>query len=150
MIYDNLNNFEKYTCLHPHFTDVLNFLDPEPCTGFQDGRYDINDQGTFTIIETYETKEAADCFIECHRKYIDVQVVIEGVERVGVCHRSGCDASPYDEEKDFQKLEGDVDFVTLGTGSFMIFFPDDAHMPKVKHGEDPETVKKAVFKVPVL
>jgi YhcH/YjgK/YiaL family protein len=135
--------------MHPHFIDVLKFMDPEPCAGLPDDKYEVNEQGTFAIIETYETKEVSDCFIECHRKYIDVQVVIEGMERVAVCHRSACDESPYDEEKDFQKLKGDVDFITLEAGSFMIFYPDDAHMPKVKHGESSVTVKKVVFKVPL-
>lgn len=149
MIHDKTVNFNKFKCMHKHFADVLRFLEVAPISEQSDGKYEINDQGAYVIIDTYETKEISDCFIECHRKYIDVQVVIEGIEHVGVCHRSACEAFPYDEEKDFQKLKGDVDFLALGAGSFMIFYPDDAHMPKVRYGEASETVKKAVFKVPV-
>ncbi|MBI5664509.1 MAG: YhcH/YjgK/YiaL family protein [Nitrospirae bacterium] len=149
MIYDTIENFKQYVCIHKHFTDVLRFLESAPVSERPDGRYEINDQGAYVVIETYETKDVSDCFIECHRKYIDVQVVIEGIERVGVCHRSACDAFPYDEEKDFQKLKGHTDLLALGAGSFMIFYPDDAHMPKVRYGGATGKVKKAVFKVPV-
>ena len=31
-----------------------------------------------------------------------------------------------------------------------LFYPDDAHMPKVRHGKSLAMVKKVVFKVPVL
>lgn len=149
MIYDKTDNFNKYTCMHKHFADVLHFLESEPVSKRPDGKCEINDQGAYVIIDTYETKDESDCFIECHRKYIDVQVVIEGIEHVGVCQRSACEAFPYDEEKDFQKLKGDTEMLTLGAGSFMIFYPDDAHMPKVRYGASSGTVKKAVFKVPV-
>jgi len=150
MIYDKIIKFGQYHCMHKHFADVSRFLESTPLSKRPDGKYAINDQGAYVIIETYETKEASACFIECHRKYIDVQVVIEGIERVGVCHRTACDEFPYDEEKDFQKLKGDTDLLTLEAGSFMIFYPDDAHMPGVRYGECKGMVKKAVFKVPVI
>lgn len=135
--------------MHRHFADVAKFLDSVPISKLSDGKYEINEQGAFAIIETYETKEASDCFIECHRRYIDVQLVIEGIERIGVCHKSACDEHAYDEEKDFQKLEGETELLTLKAGGFMIFYPEDAHMPKVRHGHSSGIVKKAVFKIPV-
>jgi len=135
--------------MHKHFPDVLRFADAEPLSERSDGKYDLNGEGAFAIIETYGTKEASDCFIECHRKYIDVQLVIQGIECIGFCRREECDEHAYDEEKDFQKLEGDPDLLTFREGTFMVFYPDDAHMPKVKYGDSSETVKKVVFKIPV-
>ncbi|MEW6600374.1 MAG: YhcH/YjgK/YiaL family protein [Nitrospirota bacterium] len=149
MIFDKIENFRQYVCVHDHFIDILRFLEAMPISDRPDGKHEINDKGAYVSIETYETKNISDCFIECHRKFIDVQVIISGIERIGVCHRSACEALPYNEEKDFQKLEGDTDLLTLSSGGFMIFYPDDAHMPKVKHGTAPERVRKAVFKVPV-
>jgi biofilm protein TabA len=149
MIYDTIDNFAQYHCIHKHFMDVSRFLEATPGPERSDGKYEINDQGAYVIIETYETKDVSDCFIECHRKYIDVQVLIEGIEHVGVCHRSACAEFSYDEEKDFQRLTGDADLLALGAGSFMIFYPEDAHMPKVRYREASRKVKKAVFKIPV-
>ncbi|MBI4827189.1 MAG: YhcH/YjgK/YiaL family protein [Nitrospirae bacterium] len=150
MIFDKIPNFIKYQCVHNHFIDILKFLDAEPIADRPDGRYEINHQGSYVAIESYQTKDTPDCFIECHRKYIDVQIMIDGVEGMGVCRKSECDEpSPYDEEKDLQKLKGDADMLTFRAGSFMVFFPDDAHMPKIKYGDSSGMVRKAVFKVPV-
>jgi len=135
--------------MHKQFPDVLRFIESEPLSERSDGKYDLNAEGAFAIIETYTTKEVSDCFIECHRKYIDVQLVVQGIEYVGVCNRAECDENEYDEEKDFQKLEGDSDLLAFRDGSFMVFYPEDGHMPKVKYGNSSETVKKVVFKIPV-
>lgn len=150
MIFDTLNNFRQYQCVNNHFIDISKFLDTEPIADRADGRHEINHQGSYVMIESYQTKDASDCFIECHRKYIDVQIMIVGVESMGVCRKSECnESSAYDEEKDLQKLMGEADMLTFRAGSFMVFFPDDAHMPKVKYGESSGIVRKAVFKVPV-
>ena len=135
--------------MHKQFPDVLRFVESELLSELSDGKYELNGEGAFAIIETYRTKEVSDCFIECHKKYIDVQLVIQGIERIGVCGRAECDEHAYDEEKDFQKLEGNPDMLTFREGSFMVFYPDDAHMPKVKYGDSLETVKKVVIKIPV-
>lgn len=149
MIYDKRENMREYVCLHRHFIDVMKFLDSEPVSKRPNGKYEIHDDGVYVIIEGYQTREPADCFIECHRNYIDVQVIMEGTELMGVCHKSACRELAYDAERDCQKLTGNVDLLTFREGSFMIFFPEDAHMPGMKHGEFPGFVKKAVFKVPV-
>lgn len=149
MIFDKIKNLEHYGAVHRHIIDVVRFINEETCSGCEDGTYGINNEGAFVTIETYETKDAAECCIECHDSYIDVQVMIDGVERAGVCHRAACSELDHDPGRDFRKLEGAVDFLTLRAGSFMIFFPDDGHMPKVRLGPSPETVRKAVFKLPV-
>jgi YhcH/YjgK/YiaL family protein len=86
--------------------------------------------------------------IECHRRHIDIQILIRGVEEIGVCHRFDAVVSAWDEERDFETLEGDVDFITLRPGSFVIFLPQDGHMPKIRHGGS-VSVRKIVIKVPV-
>lgn len=149
MIFGKIHDLKQYQCLHSHFIDILNFLDTEPIADRPDGRYEINRNGSYAAIESYKTKDASDCFIECHRKYIDLQIIIEGIESMGVCHKSECDESPYDEEKDLQKLKGEVNIITFRAGSFMIFFPYDAHMPKINYEGASGIVKKAVFKIPV-
>ena len=53
------------------------------------------------------------------------------------------------ETKDFQKLTGSVDFITLVPGMFTIFFPHDAHEPGVSSTSLAVAVKKIVFKIPV-
>ena len=59
---------------------------------------------------------------------------------------SGMSAGPYDAEKDFYKLEGSGDFITLRPGMFAILKPQDAHMPGMAIS-NPVSVKKIVIKV---
>jgi YhcH/YjgK/YiaL family protein len=55
----------------------------------------------------------------------------------------------YNPEKDIAFLSGDGDFITYSAGSYGIFFPEDAHMPKIAPGNKPGAVKKVVMKVRV-
>jgi YhcH/YjgK/YiaL family protein len=114
------------------------------------GKYKIGRKGTFALVQEYSTKDESEGFIECHRKFIDIQYLAKGSERVGVRAKSACaPLIPYDPEKDFQKLKGKVDFITLDPDVFAVFFPDDGHMPAIKYGKKNEKVRKIVVKVPV-
>lgn len=149
MIFDQLDNFPLYLPLHPHFADAWKFLrgcDPD---ALPPGRHEVNTRGAFVLVSEYVTRPLAESFIECHRNYIDIQLLTRGAEAVGICCRSSCRELPYDAEKDFLKLEGPADRLTLRPGSFAVFFPDDGHMPMLQLAEKPAEVRKLVFKIPV-
>lgn len=149
MVLDRLNNLPLYLPLHPQFAAALAFLESHATAELPSGRHEIDDAGAFALVSEYETRPLAEGFIECHRRYIDIQVLLSGRERVGYCSRDTARELPYDEEKDFLKLEGETDFFTLEPEVFAIFFPDDGHMPSIRIGDAPSAVKKIVFKIPV-
>lgn len=149
MIFDRLDNFGLYLSLHPLFEDAGRFMQRYGLNGLLPGRYEVGDRGVFALVSEYATKDPAACFIECHRRYIDIQFLPEGREKVGICSRQDCRAEEYDQEKDFQKLHGETDLITLRPGLFAIFFPDDGHMPQMSFADRPENVRKVVIKVPV-
>jgi len=152
MIYDTLNNFSKYLCLHPHFSDALTFLKAHEAdlSALEPGKYDINSDGAFASISEYQSKPEEEGFLEYHRKFIDIQIIIEGREKIGIAHKDHCMDLEYQEEKDLGKVEGTADFIAMDTTNFVIFFPQDAHMPQISSAEKRESVKKVVFKIPVL
>lgn len=150
MIFDSLKNFGNYLSLHPHFKDVYDFINKNDMETVAEGRHKINGNGAFLLVKEYLTKDPSETFIECHRKFIDIQLLAKGVERIGICNKDGCREFPYDADKDLQKLEGELNFIKLGLNSFAIFFPDDGHMPELNNSDSQEKVKKIVFKVPVL
>lgn len=78
-------------------------------------------------------------------------IALQGTEKAGYCHLHSCVSFEYDPRKDFQRLKTPehFDFIALAPEKFVIFFPDDAHMPKVMVGKSPTRMKKIVFKVPV-
>jgi YhcH/YjgK/YiaL family protein len=136
--------------VHSEFKKAFAFLCGKNLLTLPVGKYKIGRKGTFALVQEYSTKDESEGFIECHRKFIDIQYLAKGSERVGVRAKSACaPLIPYDPEKDFQKLKGKVDFITLDPDVFAVFFPDDGHMPAIKYGKKNEKVRKIVVKVPV-
>jgi biofilm protein TabA len=149
MIYDSLNNFSGHFCLHPYFRTVHEFMKNNDPASTAEGKYEVNNDGVFALISEYNTKGISEGFIECHRRYIDIQIILQGREKIGVCNIMDCKEYPYDPEKDLQKLAGEVSLINMIPGRFVIFFPQDGHMPQIQYSDFPEKVKKVVFKVPV-
>ncbi|MBI5073761.1 MAG: YhcH/YjgK/YiaL family protein [Nitrospirae bacterium] len=152
MIHDSLINLGMYLSLHPHFADVLAFLKKHEnnLSDLIPGSYGINNNGAYASVSEYESKPVSEGFLEYHRKFIDIQIMIEGREKIGIARKERCRDQGYEEEKDMGKLEGNSDFITMDRTCFAIFFPQDAHMPQISCSDQRKKVKKVVFKVPVL
>lgn len=105
----------------------------------------------FALEQVYFTKERQACFFESHRRYIDIQFILEGKERMDYCATKMLMVDlAYDVKKDFIKYH-DLNHMTsflLQKGDMAIFFPDDAHMPCLKT-DNTTLVYKTVVKVPV-
>ena len=121
---------------------------------YADGRYDLNEDGLFVNIMTYTTKLREEQKYEAHKKYIDVQYIIEGEEGFYLKDVSQMKEedllNAYDEESDIMFFANTVegDYHVLKGGQFLIMEPSCAHMPGVAPGE-PAHVRKMVVKIPV-
>lgn len=110
--------------------------------------------GIYANVEEYLTKSRSERKYESHRKYIDIQLMISGSEKMIVEEINNLEiCEPYDEEKDicfyYDNKQGKK--YELKEKSFMIFYPHQAHMPcvDVQDGVH-QKVKKIVFKVPYI
>ena len=150
MIYDEISNLKKYSAIHPLFKKVIEFVNSKNLKELENGKIELGDN-VIAIVDEYETGNIQNKFIECHRKFIDIQLVVSGIEKIGFCNRKYCKVTmEYSEENDFEKVEGDLDFLTLRAKEFAIFYPEDAHMPGVAYNNNNiDKVKKIVFKIPV-
>ena len=149
MILDSLSRLHNYLPCHRLFPKVLDFINSHNLSNIEIGKVDIG-EGVYVMISEYATDDISNKFIECHKKYIDIQIIIDGVEQVGICDKNECKIiEEYNKEKDLEKLEGRTDLITLKKGYFVIFFPQDGHAPGLKVGNSENRVKKAVFKVPL-
>jgi len=107
--------------------------------------------GMVAIESAYLSKARPDCFFESHRKFIDVQAVIEGAEIMEVAEVSRLTVTqPFIEERDFIKYAdcADASVLRADAGVVALFFPADGHMPSLAAGQ-PALVRKTVVKVPV-
>jgi YhcH/YjgK/YiaL family protein len=148
MIYDTLENFPKYFPAGSPLFRALSFA-----VAFEssrpDGRYEIESEKVFALISSYETCAASHNSFEIHRNYADVQVVVDGEEKVDVSLTSGLKAlGEYDKEKDKVSLQspGESTSLVMRPGYFAVIYPNEAHRPNCDlHGK--RHVRKIVVKV---
>ena len=148
MIIDNLTNAEKYISLHKDFKLVFDYLNNNNLETMECAKnIQIRGNEVFFNLDEYETKPTQK--LEAHKKYIDIQVVITGEEYMGYINIENTTVTEeYDETRDVMFLNGKVDKVLATNKNFVIFYPEDAHMPALSV-EEPKKVKKAIFKISV-
>lgn len=147
MIIDTLDRVALYRRLSPAVSEALHFLRTNDLKSMPDGRCELESDIDFAIVQTYETKPAAEKRWEAHRKFVDLQFVITGTEWMGYAPlETLTPVEPYDAEKDIAWYQGEGSFVRLPAGSFCILTPNDAHMPGVCV-DSPQTVRKIVIKI---
>jgi len=127
---------------------VFTFLKENNLEELPTGRYELEGPALYVNVDEYLTKNEEDARFEAHRKYADIQYVVSGKERIGVLPLGLTSVSvPYLEENDIVFLSTEENnYRPAQPGKFFVFFPDDAHQPCVKSGENAQ-VRKIVAKV---
>jgi YhcH/YjgK/YiaL family protein len=149
MIADTLNNASQYMNLSHGIAAALNFLKTQDLKNLSLGRHDIDGDNCFALVQVYDTKPTNQGKWEAHRKYLDVQFVVDGAERMGYAPVTTLAiTNEYDPSLDVAFFQGEGDFLTIQAGSFAIFAPQDAHMPQMAVCQ-PQSVRKIVVKVRV-
>ena len=148
MIVDLLSNSHLYRGLHPRIDRAFEYLHQTNLTALEPGDYEIDGESIYARVLAYTTRLPGNCEWEAHRRYIDLQVMVEGAERIAYTPLSSMTPGEYDEAKDFLHLSGTGDPVTLSSGSFMLLWPTDGHMPGLA-ADQPAPIKKVVVKIVV-
>ncbi|MEN6521033.1 MAG: YhcH/YjgK/YiaL family protein [Armatimonadota bacterium] len=147
MIVDKLANAASYRALGPGIAAAFDYLKSQDFSKIPAGKYEIDGDKCFAMVQDYETVRRAEKRWESHRKYIDVQYIANGAEHIGYANLNTLKVvENYDEAKDITWLEGCGDFITVSRGTFVILYPQDAHMPGVAI-DGPEPVRKVVVKI---
>lgn len=149
MIKDRLENAKLYYECSKLLKMCFEWLQNHDLDKMEPKKYIIHDDKVYANLQEYETKENAD--YEAHRKYIDIQYMIKGCEKIGVCNKNNCETTiAYDSEKDveFMKSNKKEEYLSLNRGEFIVLFPSDAHKPSITLDEK-QKVKKVVVKVAI-
>lgn len=145
MIIDVLDQSDKYISLHKDFKLVFDFLKNNDLSIMECGIHKLRGDEVFFNLQEYETKPTQK--LEAHKTYIDIQVVVTGEEYMGYTNINNTTITEeYDSERDVMFLNGEVDKVKANNKTFIIFYPEDAHMPALSI-DSPKKVKKAIFKI---
>lgn len=150
MILDTLSSASVHRHLGGRFAAAFDWLARfSPAT--PDGRYDIDGDNVFALVQSYDTAPAAEKKYEAHRVYADVQYIAAGTEVIFYVPTQGLSiVKDYDAEKDYL-LYGEPAAATplhMAPGSFAVFLPHDGHKPGCTNGA-PSRIKKVVVKVRV-
>lgn len=114
-----------------------------------DGGYPIIGETVFARVMSYQTKPAQDCEIEAHRKYVDVQSTLSGVEGIGIFGGLSSVKTPYSAEKDvvFYNTAEPLYTAAVHEGYFAVIFTDEPHRPQTAVGGKIQKIKKFVIKI---
>ena len=148
MIFSTLSQSDRYAALHPLFPRVFEYIRNTDLLSLAPGRYHIDGEQLFVIIENAAGRTRAEAKLECHRKYIDIQLVLDGIDEMGWKALADCrdPVSDYSADKDISFFNDAPDsWVATPPGAFCIFFPEDAHAPLVSA----KSIRKAIFKIAV-
>ena len=151
MIFENIKNIKDYTSINVNFKTAFNYLKNTDLNLLKVGKYEIDGENIYVMVQEYMTQSAEERRFEAHEKYIDIQYIISGKEIIGYFPKETLEII---EDK---LLERDIVFyknvpnyteVKLNSGDYAIFFPEDAHKPCCEsYGSS--LVKKIVVKVKV-
>jgi YhcH/YjgK/YiaL family protein len=148
MILDRLARAERYARLHPGFDEALAFLRRADLRELPLGKYPIDGERVYATIARSQARRREDACLEAHRRYIDIHLVLEGVDEMGWKGLGDCRQllKAYDAELDCELFsDPPAAWIAVARDSFTVFFPEDAHAPVVGVGE----LLKVVVKIAV-
>ena len=148
MIIDRVENVHRYSALGGRIGRALESMRDANLAALEPGRLELEGRGLYVLVSDYVTRRQEEGRWEAHKRYIDLQAVVAGAERMGYVPASRLEAGPYDEEKDVTWLSGSGPFLPLLPGDFMLLWPGEAHMPGIAL-EEPTPVRKVVIKIAV-
>jgi len=148
MVIDKIENYRLYSQLTKRLSKGFEFIVNTDLNLIEPGKYEIDSDKIFAIVQEYDTKEESDCVLEGHHKYIDIQYVIKGVEFMGFTPLTNQVVVEENLDKDYTFYKGETSMFRVEEGMFTLFFPEDLHRPGVKVNQISK-VKKVVVKVKI-
>ena len=146
-VFDKIENCQRYAS-NERLGKAFDFLARSDLSSLSAGRYEIDGDAVFALVQECELKPINQMKVEAHRRYIDIQAPLDGPEDYGYGRLNDDNLNqPFDEAKDIGFYEQAVDVVRLTPGEFAMFTPPlAAHGPCCSTG-DLGKRKKVVIKV---
>lgn len=142
------DNIKKYP---EAIQTALEYIKSNDFTKMETGVYEIKGKDIYAQVIDCPTGPISDKKPEVHEKYVDVQFLVSGKEKLGFTYDTGSyevDERFDDRDLIFYKEIENEGFIEAVPGCYNIFFPEDVHRPAVESGEA-MTIRKVVVKVSV-
>ena len=148
MIIDDLQNSSRYNCLNALFAEAFDFIKSADFLHAEPGKHVLVEDELIVMVNDATLKPADQSRMEVHNEYIDIHVPLSSAEHF-VWKRRSLLTDPtesFNKENDAQHFsdapETEID---VPAGSFVIFYPEDAHVGCMGEG----TLRKIIVKVRV-
>ena len=149
MIVDKFENVDLYAPCCPGLFYAIEFARQfDPAT--PDGKIEIDRQRMYAMVFSYKTESTEGFPFEAHKKYIDVQIMLRGEERMDVSLDADLPIrTPYSEDADAVLFDapGSYSSLVARVGQFAVFFPGDVHRPCASLDGVSTDVRKLVVKI---
>lgn len=144
------DSFSAYKPLlqNPSWQKVFGWIE-QALPNLQEGEHQILGSDIYANLQRTKTIDRAQGLFEAHQIYIDFHYCLDGGEVIEWAPVSQLTIKePYNLDKDYTLYNPPTYSTSLKMfpGSLAIFFPEDAHMPKISDGLNKE-VKKVVIKI---
>lgn len=147
MIYCRINDLEKYSSYSKNMEKAINYILTHNLNDLPFGKTNIDDETIYINKSNVELKKSDSLKYESHKKYIDIQIDLDGDESIYI-NNGTCDCiKTYKEVEDFA-LYGFSNpdlIINLDKNCCAIIFPNEIHMPCIKHKA--KSIIKCVIKV---
>ena len=138
-----------------HFPTVFDrafaFLEKNDVAALADGKYPIEGERLFASVESLRTQDETTRRFEGHRKYLDIQVLLAGLEKQ--LYAPGLAGMNVLEDN---LEQGDIAFyssparhgsLVLEPGQYAVYFPGEPHCPCCAANPGGDAIRKVVFKI---
>lgn len=154
MFVGNLENLDELYYLAPKLREALAYIRDNKLAEAEPGTIELQGRDLFINIEENDMAPREERKPEAHRKYLDIQLVLEGAESIGVAVTDEGNKvhHEYDENKDIMFFEDahKENMIDLFPGDFVILFPEDIHRPRcLVKGSKSGASKKAIVKMKI-
>lgn len=151
MIIGNINHLELVPFLPKKLKEAIEYVKTNINSNTPVGRYDIDGNNSFVLVQEPTTRDINSALPEFHNKYLDIQILLTGLEGMAVSKRP-----PHTEIVEDKLAEGDIAFnqtaedetvFTLFPDDFVIFYPNEVHKPLCAINNKITGIRKIVVKV---
>lgn len=152
VVYKDVNLVElkkQYFANKATWDKAFQFMETHNLQELAPGKYPIDGDQVFASVSETVNKPFEDTNWESHKKYIDLQYVISGKEKIGeASFENEKITRPYDAARDVANYAiNKGKFYVADSSTFYLFFPSTTHRPNIIVNND--KVKKLVIKIRV-
>jgi len=138
---------KQYHANKKYWDEAFEYLRTHDLANLPVGKSQIDGENVTVSVTQDPSKDLDKTNWESHKKFVDIQSVIAGEEKIGIHPVAQSTITKlYDDKKDVTNYSADGKYYSAKPGTFFLFFPGDAHRPNITPGGN-KPVKKIVIKV---